>query len=117
MKKTHNTQEYLLLAFPENSLLFGVARLAEGSEQFLTKDPEGKEHGAVYDSILHVISPFINPLTNQPGEWCSCLQWKTRKNRCIHLKKFFELNPQSQPPADTDPSQALASLKPLINPS
>jgi hypothetical protein len=116
VKKTHNTQEYLLLAFPENTLLFGVARLAEGSEKFLAKDPDGKEHGAVYDSILHVVSPFINPLTNQPGEWCSCLQWKTRKNRCVHLKKFFELNPHPQKPAEPINPLSSETLKTLISP-
>jgi len=101
VKKKPKNREYLILAFPENPLLFGIARLAEENEKFLSKDPDGKEHGAVYDSLVHVVSPFIDPLTGEKGEWCSCLHWKTRGRRCVHLKKFFEANPNPSPPPES----------------
>jgi hypothetical protein len=97
LKTPKQKPQYIVLAFPENPLLFGVARFTEGKERYLKKDPEGKETGPVYDSILHIISPFCNPNTGEVGECCSCLQWKTRKKRCTHLKKFFELNPKLKP--------------------
>jgi hypothetical protein len=95
--KTHPLEEYALLSLPENPKLFAVERKAIGSEQFVKKDPNGEELGAVYHSVIHFVSPFYNYYTGEPTESCTCISWRSRQERCIHLRKFYEMNPDLEP--------------------
>jgi len=96
-RKVHSTDDYILLSLPENPRIFAVERKAHGQERFVKKDPEGAELGIVYQSMLHIISPYYNYYTGEATESCSCLSWRTRRTRCVHLRKFFEMNPQEDP--------------------
>lgn len=96
-RKTFKTEDYILLAISENQWLFAVQRRAEGSERFVKSDPKGKELGPIYSGLTYLISPFLNYETGRLGESCTCLSWRTRHKRCVHLKKFYEMNPQLVP--------------------
>jgi hypothetical protein len=97
-KNQRTTSDYLLLEIPENQDLFGVQRKAVGPEQYLSGDIKNKHLGVVYTTITYLVSPFFNYDTQRPGESCTCLAWRQRHRRCIHLKKFYELNPEVQWP-------------------
>ena len=96
-KKIHDITEYALRALPENPKIFAVERKTFHREKFAKADPNGKELGEVYDSVIHIVSPYYNYYTGENSESCSCLSWRTRRKRCIHLKKFFAMNPQEDP--------------------
>lgn len=97
-KRQHKSEHYLLLSLPENDYLFAVERKTHGPEKFVAADPKGRELGPVYEGMAYIISPYINHLTGRAGESCTCVSWLTRQKRCVHLKKFFEMNPQEDPP-------------------
>lgn len=93
-RKTYKTEDYIVLGVPENPDLFAVQRRAEGKERFVKADPEGKLLGPVYEGITYLVSPYTNYETGRAGESCTCLSWRTRHRRCIHIKKFYEMNPR-----------------------
>jgi hypothetical protein len=97
-RKTYKTEDYILLSVPENPDLFAVQRKAEGKERFVKADPTGEELGPVYEGVTYLVSPFTNYETGRDGESCTCLSWRTRHRRCIHLKKFYEMNPALKQP-------------------
>ena len=92
IKKKHSIDDYILLGIPENPFLFGVERQARPEEKRVRKDPF-HEVGDYYESVLHIICPFSNYYTNEPTESCTCLSWRTRQKRCVHLKAFYKRNP------------------------
>ena len=91
-KHRHNIDDYILLALPENPFLFGVERETRPEERKVKKDPK-KEVGEYYDSVMHLISPYVNYYTGEPTESCTCLSWRVRQKRCVHLKAFYRRNP------------------------
>lgn len=91
-KKLKNIEDYIIVEIPENPYVFGIQRQAIDNERFVKQDPE-KNIGEVYDSIMHIVSPYVNYYTGEKTESCSCLSWRTRKQRCIHLKAFYKRNP------------------------
>lgn len=108
--KKHKVQDYIVLSIPENPGLFAIERRAHGQERFLVSDPKGSGTGPVYHSIAHLVSPFLNYETGASGESCTCLSWRTRKKRCVHLDAFFALNPHldkkivKEPPTFNSPN-------------
>jgi hypothetical protein len=84
--------EYIILEIPENPYLFGVERAAKPEERRVKKDPKN-ELGEYYDSVLHIVCPFSNYYTKEATESCTCLSWRTRQKRCVHLKAFYKKNP------------------------
>jgi hypothetical protein len=91
-RKRHTIDDYILLEIPENPYLFGVERETRPEEKYVKKDPL-QEIGSYYESVLHLVSPYLNYYTNEPTESCTCLSWRTRQKRCVHLKAFYKRNP------------------------
>lgn len=91
--KKHKPKDYVILSIPENPGLFAVERRTNGTERFVQSDPKGDGIGPVYHSVAHLVSPWLDYETQEAGESCTCLSWRTRKKRCVHLQAFFELNP------------------------
>lgn len=92
-RKTYKTEDYIVLRVPENPELFAIQRRAEGQERFVKADPEGQLLGPVYDAVTYLASPYTDYSTGRAGESCTCLSWRARHRRCIHLKKLYEMNP------------------------
>jgi len=90
-KPKHTTDDYTVLSVPEDPTRFAVVRRTDPEERFLVGNPS--HPCPLYQRVIYLISPFVNYETGEPGESCSCLHWITRKTRCIHLRKFYELNP------------------------
>lgn len=101
-KKTpSSTKDYILMRLPEDDELFAVVKTTRDHEKY-TLLPTDKERELgikipVYERTIQLISPYYNHLTGEEGESCTCLHWTTQKTRCVHLKKFFELNPHLDP--------------------
>jgi hypothetical protein len=91
-KPKHKVEEYIILGIPENPYLFGIEREATPEEKRVAKDPHN-EVGDYYESVLHLVSPYINYYTKEKTESCTCLSWRTRQKRCVHLKAFYKRNP------------------------
>jgi hypothetical protein len=108
-KAAHAPEDYIVLGLPENPTIFGVERVARPEEKFVLAETAGfrpktkyrcgalsgdkSPIGEYYESVMHIVSPFINFYTGEPTESCSCLSWRTRQKRCIHLRTFYKLNP------------------------
>lgn len=99
------------MRLPEDEGLFAIVRKIREHERY-TFDPTEKEVAAgekipSYTRMIYLISPFINHLDESPMPSCNCKHWMTQKTRCVHLRKFFELNPHLDPGEDkpTVPSE------------
>jgi len=91
-KQSKNIDDYIIVALPENPYVYGVQRAALPEERYVKSDIDNKI-GEVYDSVMHIVSPYVNYHTGEKTESCSCISWRTRKKRCIHLKAFYKKNP------------------------
>jgi hypothetical protein len=91
-KPRHKINDYIILGIPENPYLFGVERQATAEEKKVLKDPEN-EVGDFYESVVHIVCPYSNYYTEEKTESCTCLSWRTRQKRCVHLKAFYKKNP------------------------
>jgi hypothetical protein len=97
-KYKHRTEDYVLLSIPENQWLFAVIRKTHPEEKPTALDAKKPNPKETYQEVTHLVSPFWDYHQNKPGESCSCLSWRTRGLRCIHLRKFYEKNPGLEPP-------------------
>jgi hypothetical protein len=98
-KKSKDIDDYIIVAIPENPYVFGIQRAALPEERYIKSESKALGEdieaniGAVYDSVMHIVSPYVNYHTGEKTESCSCISWRTRKKRCIHLKAFYKKNP------------------------
>lgn len=89
------------MRLPEDPGLFAVVRKAKEHERYTfqptKQEIEAEKKIPAYNRIIHLISPYINHLDGTEEPSCNCIHWMTKKTRCVHLKKFFELNPHLDP--------------------
>lgn len=112
-KRKHKTKDYLLLSLPENPYIFAVSRLSEEEEKKpvyvkipLKKRGQTEEQEIFqktpdfYQGVTYLISPYYNHHTGDKTPSCNCVFWRVTKKDCIHLKKFYELNPDFKKPEE-----------------
>jgi hypothetical protein len=92
-KESKSIDDYIVVAIPENPYVYGIQRHALPEERFLKCKDDVSPQKEVYDSVMHIVSPYVNYYTGEKTESCSCISWRTRKKRCIHLKAFYKKNP------------------------
>jgi hypothetical protein len=109
MQRKHSTKDYLLLRLPENPCIFAVTRLTDKSEKAPVFAAHTEGSPEVYQGMTYLISPFYNYITGDKTPACNCRYWRVTKKRCIHLKKFFELNPHLDPETNPNAQSLLES--------
>jgi hypothetical protein len=93
-KVSKDIDDYIIVKLPENPYIFGVERIALPEERCIaSSEKHAEDIKEVYDSVMHIVSPYVNYYTGEKTESCSCISWRTRKKRCIHLKAFYKKNP------------------------
>lgn len=115
-KASKDIDDYIIVKLPENPYIFGVQRNALPEERCIASTPNHAENiKEVYDSVMHIVSPFVNYYTGEKTESCSCISWRTRKKRCIHLKAFYKKNPEMDKTANmNENSKDLKELRKIF---
>lgn len=100
-KKPSKLQEYTVMRLEEDEWLFAIVRTTREHERYtlIPTEREVAEGRKIpsYERIIYIISPFVNHLDGTDEPSCNCPHWMTQKTRCVHLRKFFSINPELDP--------------------